>query len=110
MEEAGRKIENVSLSLLMVHPIFVTKYMKPLFTGSLRNDIKQYLFDTCASCHWYVNCMEIDHDQIHMLIQYNPADRITGIVSILKQRSAYLAWKNHDGTSRHHYWKEKIFC
>jgi putative transposase len=37
--------------------------------------------------------METDKDHIHILLQYNPTDSITQIVSTLKQVSAYCAWK-----------------
>lgn len=78
-------------NLLMAHLIFVTKYRKPLLVGAFRNDVKQYMFDTCVRYHWYIKRMETDRDHIHMLIQYNPTDSITNIVSVLKQHTTYKA-------------------
>ena len=49
-----------------------------------RDAVKQYLFDTCVKNHWYVKRMETDQDHVHILLQYNPTDSITHIVSILK--------------------------
>ncbi|MBQ2257394.1 MAG: IS200/IS605 family transposase [Lachnospiraceae bacterium] len=94
-------------NLLMVHLIFVTKYRKILFVGNFRNDIKQYIFDTCKKYGWYIKRMETDKDHIHILLQYNPTDSITRIVSALKQHSTYHAWKNHESLLRSEYWKEK---
>ena len=94
-------------NLLMVHLIFVTKYRKRLFYGEFRNDIKQYVYDTCKKYHWYIKRMETDGDHIHILLQYNPTDSITNIVSTLKQYSTYHAWKNHRSMLQQHYWKEK---
>lgn len=94
-------------NLLMVHLIFVTKYRKKLFHGSFRDDVKQYIFDTCKDNHWYIRRMETDKDHIHILLQYNPADSITKIVTALKQHSTYLAWKDHPSVLQKHYWKSK---
>jgi putative transposase len=94
-------------NLLMVHLIFVTKYRKKLFSGSFTEDIKQYLYETCVRHHWYIKRMETDKDHIHILLQYNPTDSVTAIVSILKQYSTYCAWKHHPNLLKHHYWKKR---
>ena len=51
--------------------------------------------------------METDKDHIHILLQYNPTDSITQIVSSLKQESTYHAWKLFYPMLRQHYWKER---
>lgn len=94
-------------NLLMVHIILVTKYRKGLLTGRFRDDVKQYIFETCVRYHWYIKRMETDKDHIHILLQYNPTDSISKIVSLLKQHSTYLAWKHHSHMLNRHYWKEK---
>ena len=94
-------------NLLMVHLIFVTKYRKKLFYGNFREDVKQYIFDACKDHHWYIRRMETDKDHIHILLQYNPTDSITNIVSVLKQYSTYRAWKDYQPMLQHHYWKSK---
>lgn len=94
-------------NLLMVHLIFVTKYRKKLFYGNFRDDIKQYLFETCTKYHWYIKHMETDKDHVHILLQYNPTDSITDIVSRLKQHSTYKAWQSYNNFFKQHYWKEK---
>ena len=82
-------------NLHMVHLIFAAKYRKALLFGTFRTDVKQYMFDACIEHHWYIRGMETDKDHIHILLQYNPMDSITGIVSVFKQYSTYQAWKNH---------------
>lgn len=94
-------------NLLMVHLIFVTKYRKKLFIRPFKEDIKQYLYEACVKHHWYIKRMETDKDHIHILLQYNPTDSITTIVSTLKQYSTYHAWKVHSDLLKHHYWKER---
>ena len=93
-------------NLLMAHIIFVTKYRKKLFYGTFRDNIKQYIFGTCKKYHWYISRMETDKDHIHILLQYNPTDSITAIVSALKQYTTYLAWKNYSLMLKQHYWRK----
>ena len=68
----------------MVHIIFVCKYRRKLLTGSFDEDLKQYLYDACVRYHWYIKRMQSEKDHIHILLQYNPTDSITKIVSVLK--------------------------
>lgn len=50
--------------------------------------------------------METDQDHVHILLQYNPADSITHIVSMLKQLSTWKAWECYANYLSAHYWKE----
>lgn len=96
-------------NLLMAHIILVTKYRKRLLIGSINDDIKQRLYDACAKRHWYIRKMESDKDHIHILLQYNPTDNISAIVSFLKQQTTWYIWQRHGDILRHHYWKERTF-
>jgi putative transposase len=94
-------------NLLMVHLILVTKYRKSLFSGALREDVKQIIFDICAEHHWYVRRMETDKDHIHILLQYSPNDSVSNIVSVIKQYSTHRMWGKHSKILGQHYWKHK---
>ena len=80
---------------LFVHLVFATKYRKQLLFGQIDTDIKQIVFDTAKSHHWYILKMETDQDHIHILLQYPPTDSNRHIVSILKQISTYQIWQMH---------------
>ena len=92
----------------MAHIILVTKYRKKLFFGNFRNNIKQYIYDTCVKYHWYIKRMETDKNHIHILLQYNPTDSIAEIISTLKQHTTYAAWKYHRNMLKQQYWKHQI--
>lgn len=92
-------------NLLMVHLIFATKYRKRILFSNFREDIKQFIFDSCVSHCWYIKRMETDKDHIHILLQYKPTDSITNNVTILKQESTHSAWKYHSDFLRQYYWK-----
>ena len=94
-------------NLLIVPLSFVTKYRRKIFYGEFRNDIKQCLFDICQKNLWYVIRMETDKDHVHMLMQYNPTDSITKIVSKLKQMSTYSMWIKHPDILLKYYWNTK---
>ena len=98
-----------SKNLLMVHLIFVTRYRKALLFGELREDIKHWMFETCQTHHWYIKRMETDRDHIHILLQYNPTDRISTIVTVLKQCTTHYAWEKYEYLLRKNYWKERTF-
>ena len=72
-----------------------------------REDIKRYIYEACRGHHWYVKRMETDQDHIHILLQYNPADSITGIVTALKQYSTHKAWQHYSGLLKKHYWEKR---
>ena len=92
-------------NLLMAHLIFVVKYRKELLFGEIREAVMQYIFDICVRKHWYIRRMETDKDHIHILLQYNPTDNISQIVSTLKSYSTYHVWKRHGVYLRGYFWK-----
>lgn len=94
---------------LFVHLVFVIKYRKKLLFGQINTDIKQIIFDTAKSHHWYILKMETDQDHIHILLQYPPTDSIRHIVSILKQISTYQIWQMHPHILSKYYWNEHTF-
>ena len=93
-------------NLLMAHLILVTKYRKPLLLGDFRKTILTALHDTCRKNHWYIIRMETDRNHVHILLQYNPTDSVTHIVSILKQLSTWKAWECYADYLCRQYWKE----
>lgn len=94
---------------LFVHLIFVTKYRKPLLSGDIAFNIKQVIFETAKTNHWYIKKMEADTDHIHILLHYPPNDSIQHIASVLKQTSTYRIWKTHSHLLSMQYWKEHTF-
>lgn len=83
-------------NLLMVHLIFVNKYRHRLLHGNFYNDVHGYLYNCCIFYNWYVRRMDFDGYYIHILLQYNPTDSISRIVSILKQCSTRYTWRDYD--------------
>lgn len=96
-------------NLLYVHIIFVVKYRKKLMIGPVADMIKQLIFDICKKHSWYIVRMESDKDHLHILLQYNPTDSITKIVTVLKSYSTFYIWKQYGSFLKKHFWKENTF-
>ena len=92
---------------IKIHLILVCKYRKKLLLNGIEDFVKQTIFDISKTSDFTIDIMETDKDHIHILLQYNPADSVTRIASILKQYSTYKAWREHKKMLLHHYWKEK---
>ena len=94
-------------NLLMIHIVLVTKYRKKLFYGRFSDAAKQYIYDICKENHWYIKRIETDKDHVHILLQYNPANAVSDIVSAIKQNSTYRLWAKFSYVLQKHYWKKK---
>ena len=95
IKEDGYQHRMHNKNLLMAHIICVTKYRKKILVQDIDADVKQLVYKTCCSHHLYIRAMETDKDHIHLLLQYNPVDCISSIVSTIKQYTTYYLWKTH---------------
>ena len=101
--------KNHNKTLLMAHIILVTKYRKKILHGEVKDRVMQLIYEACTSRQWRIIRMETDKDHIHILLQYNPADSITKVASLLKQYTTYYLWRQYGPVLRKHYWKEHTF-
>ena len=69
---------------LQYHIVWVTKYRKPVFTGIIEADVKQYLFETLKSLDMTVIAMEVMPDHIHLLVDCKPQLCLSDAVKVLK--------------------------
>lgn len=99
---------NRSKHYLKVHIILVTKYRKPLLTGTLDTDIKSIFHSIESSSDFEIEVFESDLDHIHFLIRYIPRLSISQIVRRLKQVSTQRIWRLHPSL-RQHYWYRNLF-
>lgn len=93
---------------LKVHLIFVTKYRKKIFNyKNIDEDVKQFFYDVSTKYHYKIIQMETDKDHIHILLEYNPNDKISEIVKYLKQYTTYMIWNKYSNVLSKFYWKRK---
>lgn len=94
---------------LKVHIVLVTKYRKKILADGIDHFVKKACLDLSEKYRWNIIAMETDQDHIHIMLEYDAGERICDIISILKQQTTYLLWKQFPDFLLRHYWKKHIF-
>ena len=74
---------------------------------SLKEDIKQYLYEAANKKYCYIMQMETDKDHVHLLLEYKPSQKISDIVGFLKQYSTYKMWLKYRPLLQKKYWESQ---
>lgn len=98
---------------LQYHIVWVTKYRKPVFIGSIESDIKRYLLETLDSLDMKPVAMEIMPDHIHLLVDCKPQLRLSDAIKILKGNIARWLFSTHPEIKKQlwggHLWNPSYF-
>ena len=89
---------------LHVHLVFVTKYRKKVFTGSILQDLEIIFKDVARDFETDIVEMNGEDNHIHLLINYPPKVSISKLVNSLKGVSSRLIRKQHPQLAQY-YWK-----
>lgn len=99
---------------LQYHIVWVTKYRKPIFTGSIEADVRQYLLETLQSLEMRPLAMEVMPDHIHLLVDCKPQLRLSDAVKILKGNTARWLFLKHPELKKQlwggHLWNPSYFA
>lgn len=85
------------------HIVFATKYRKSILEP-ISDSLKESIDAFCKDKNINLLACETDKDHIHLLIEYRPQISISFIVQLLKQKTTYEAWLNHEHYLRCQYW------
>lgn len=98
---------------LQYHIVWVTKYRKPVFIGSIESDVKRYLMETLDSLNMKPVAMEIMPDHIHLLVDCKPQLRLSDAIKILKGNIARWLFLTHPEIKKQlwggHLWNPSYF-
>ena len=98
---------------LQYHIVWVTKYRKPIFVGTIEQDVKNYLLETLKSLDMDVLAMEIMPDHIHLLVNCKPQLRLSDAIKILKGNIARWLFLSHPEIKKQlwdgHLWNPSYF-
>lgn len=94
---------------LKAHIVLVTKYRKQILRGLISDDVKQKIFDIANIKGYEIITMETDKDHIHILLGYNTTDRLSDIVSTIKQQTTYYLWQKYRDVLFRYYWEKHVF-
>lgn len=99
---------------LQYHIVWVTKYRKAIFTGSIEADVRQYLLETLQSLEMRPLAMEVMPDHIHLLVDCKPQLRLSDAVKILKGNTARWLFLKHPELKKQlwggHLWNPSYFA
>ena len=98
---------------LQYHIVWVTKYRKPVFTGIIETEVKQYLLEILKSLEITPIAMEVMPDHIHLLVDCKPQLRLSDAIKILKGNIARWLFLKHPEIKQQlwggHLWNPSYF-
>ena len=77
-----------SVSKLVVHLVFTTKYRRKLFTGIMIEQLRASFESACVKLECELIEMDGEQDHVHLLISYPPKLSISVMVNNLKSISS----------------------
>lgn len=80
---------------LQYHIVWITKYRKPVFTGKIESDVREYLNKTLKTLDIGVIAMEAMPDHIHLFVNCKPQLRLSDAIKILKGNTARWLFLSH---------------
>ena len=98
---------------LQYHIVWVTKYRKPIFTGVIEENVRQYLQETLESLDMDILALEVMPDHIHLLVDCKPQLRLSDAIKILKGNTARWLFLAHPEIKQQlwggHLWNPSYF-
>uniref|UniRef100_UPI001CB6EC6D IS200/IS605 family transposase n=1 Tax=Photobacterium damselae TaxID=38293 RepID=UPI001CB6EC6D len=79
-----------SVSKLVVHLVFTTKYRRKLFTGIMIEQLREAFESACVKLECELIEMDGEEDHVHLLISYPPKLAISVMVNNLKSISSRM--------------------
>ena len=79
-----------SVSKLIVHLVFTTKYRRKLFTGVMIEQLREAFESACVKLECELIEMDGEQDHVHLLISYPPKLSISVMVNNLKAVSSRM--------------------
>ena len=79
-----------SVSKLVVHLVFTTKYRRKLFTGVMIEQLREAFESACVKLECELIEMDGEQDHVHLLISYPPKLSISVMVNNLKAVSSRI--------------------
>ncbi|MFH0267312.1 IS200/IS605 family transposase [Vibrio rumoiensis] len=79
-----------SVSKLVVHLVFTTKYRRKLFTGIMIEQLREAFESACVKLECELIEMDGEQDHVHLLIAYPPKLSVSVMVNNLKSISSRM--------------------
>ena len=79
-----------TVSILMVHIVWVTKYRYPVLKGNIQRRCRELIIQVCDAEDVHILKGVVSKDHIHMRVEYPPRLSISDFVKRVKVRSSRL--------------------
>ncbi|WP_261894483.1 IS200/IS605 family transposase [Vibrio cyclitrophicus] len=89
-----------SVSKLVVHLVFTTKYRRKLFTGVMIEQLREAFESACVKLECELIEMDGEQDHVHLLISYPPKLSISVMVNNLKAVSSRMLRRQNTHLTR----------
>jgi putative transposase len=96
--KTGNKLRRGShcVFLMHVHLVFVTKYLRNVFTAQVLHDLRNIFTSVCSDFESQLMEFDGEDDPVHLLVNYPPKITVAALVNSLKGVSSrLLRLKNH---------------
>lgn len=90
MEFTDFRKERHSVSKLVCHLVFVTKYRRQVFDDAAIEWLRGHFAKVCTSLDCRLLAGDGEADHVHLLVEYPPKQAVSGIVNTLKGTSSRL--------------------
>ena len=100
---------------MKVHLILVCKYRKRLLIESIKEEIKNAIYEIESNSDFNIIEMESDIDHIHIMLQHIPRISISSIVNRIKSITTHRIWEKHSNylqktiLERKNFWSDGYF-
>lgn len=105
LNENGYYTNRHSCFLLQYHLVLVTKYRKPVITGSLEEWMKEYTEKYFTDRGCVIRAVEAMPDHIHILFDAPPQINLAEFVNAFKSASSRHVRKLYGEMLKPYYWK-----
>lgn len=78
---------------LRFHLVWVPKYRRRILRGAIPKRLRELWYEACRMNRWYIHELTIMTDHVHMYIQINADDPVSGVVQMLKGGSSRVIRK-----------------
>ena len=81
--------------LIVYHLIWCPKRRKPVLTGDVAKDCRQWIEDKCREKGWHILELAIQPDHIHLLVRVWPGDSAASVIKECKGLTSFQLRKKH---------------
>ena len=92
-----------------VHLVYVTKYLRDVFTKAILNDLQEIFASVCADFEAELVEFDGEDDHVHLLVNYPPKVAISKLVNSLKGISSLLIRKKNYPNIKKKLWKGALW-